>query len=82
MLLKANKPDKFADRSKTELSNPDGTFKPENETAAAARIDIIHDMRIAVGGARRCRIQRIHAQRITRIVIGREIGHRNVSCVV
>lgn len=37
-LLKANKPEKFAERSKTEISNPDGTFKPENETAAAVRI--------------------------------------------
>lgn len=37
-LLKAKKPDEFADRSKTEISNPDGTFKPENDTAAAARI--------------------------------------------
>lgn len=42
-LLKANKPDKFAERSKTELSNPDGTFKPENETAAAARIAALLD---------------------------------------
>lgn len=37
-LLKANKPDKFADRSKVDLSNPDGSLKPQNETEAAVRI--------------------------------------------
>jgi formylmethanofuran dehydrogenase subunit B len=42
-LLKANKPDKFAERSKTELSNPDGTFKPTNETEAAVRITALLD---------------------------------------
>lgn len=42
-LLKANKPDKFADRSKTELTNPDGSFKPENEVQAAARVAALLD---------------------------------------
>lgn len=42
-LLKAKKPDEFAERTKTELTNPDGTFKPENETAAAARIAAIFE---------------------------------------
>lgn len=42
-LLKANKPDKFADRSKTELSNPDGSLQPENEVQAAARIAALLD---------------------------------------
>lgn len=37
-LLKAKKPDEFAERSKTELSNPDGTLKNENDTSAAVRI--------------------------------------------
>lgn len=43
LLLKGTKPDKFADRSKTELSNPDGSFKPANETEAAVRIAAILD---------------------------------------
>lgn len=37
-LLKANKPDKFADRSKLDVSNPDGTMRPLNPTEDAARI--------------------------------------------
>lgn len=38
-LLKAKKPDEFADRSKTELSSPDGTMSPAaGDTQAAARI--------------------------------------------
>lgn len=40
-LLKANKPDKFIDRSKSEISNPDGSLKPSSDTEAAARIAAI-----------------------------------------
>lgn len=40
-LLKANKPDKFIDRSKAEISNPDGSLKPDSPTDAAARIAAI-----------------------------------------
>lgn len=42
-LLKGERGDKFADRSKTEITNPDGSLKPENETAAAARIAALLD---------------------------------------
>lgn len=42
-LLKAKKPDEFAERSKTEISNPDGSLKPENETEAAVRIAALLD---------------------------------------
>lgn len=42
-LLKARKPEDFADRSKTELSNPDGSLKPQNETEAAVRISALLD---------------------------------------
>lgn len=42
-LLKANKPDKFADRSKAEISNPDGSLKSQNSTEGAARIIAILD---------------------------------------
>lgn len=37
-LLKAHKPDKFADRSKTEITSPDDAFKPNDPTQAAARL--------------------------------------------
>lgn len=38
-LLKAERPDKFADRSKTELSNPDGKLSPViGDTDLAARL--------------------------------------------
>lgn len=38
-LLEANKPDKFANRSKTELSNPDGSMTPAlGDTEVAARL--------------------------------------------
>lgn len=40
-LLKANKPDKFAERSKLDLSNPDGTMRPINPTEDAARMAAI-----------------------------------------
>lgn len=43
LLLKANKPDKFADRSKTELSNPDGSLRTTEPTEAAARIAALLD---------------------------------------
>lgn len=42
-LLKAKKPDEFADRSKTEFSNPDGTMRPENPENAAVRLAAILD---------------------------------------
>lgn len=38
-LLEANKPDKFANRSKTELTNPDGSLAPQlGDTEIAARL--------------------------------------------
>lgn len=37
-LLKANKPDKFADRTKAEVSNPDGSLRPEADKDIAVRI--------------------------------------------
>lgn len=37
-LLKANKPEKFADRSKTEVSNPDGSLAPQNDRELAVRL--------------------------------------------
>jgi len=38
-LLEANKPEKFANRSKTELSNPDGSLTPAlGDTELAARL--------------------------------------------
>lgn len=38
-LMEANSPDKFASRSKTELSNPDGSLQPDlSETALAAKL--------------------------------------------
>lgn len=40
LLLKGAKPDKYADRQKSEISNPDGSLRPD-ETAAAARIAAI-----------------------------------------
>ena len=42
-LLKANKPEKFAERSKTELTSPDGSFKPDSSTESAARIAALLD---------------------------------------
>lgn len=42
-LLKAERSDKFADRSKSEITNPDGSLKPINETEAAARLAAILD---------------------------------------
>ena len=42
-LLKAKKPDEFADRSKTEFSNPDGTMRPESTDNAAVRLAAILD---------------------------------------
>lgn len=43
-LLKGERGDKFADRTKAEISNPDGSLKPaESDTAAAARIAAIFD---------------------------------------
>jgi hypothetical protein len=37
-LLKARKPNDFAERSKTEISNPDGSLKPDSPVEAGARI--------------------------------------------
>lgn len=37
-LLKANRPEKFAERTKSEITNPDGSLRPENATEGAARI--------------------------------------------
>lgn len=42
-LLKAKKPDEFAERSKAEISNPDGTLRPESTEQAAARLAAILD---------------------------------------
>jgi hypothetical protein len=43
LLLKANKPDKFADRSKSEITSPDGSLRPAEPTEAAARMIAILD---------------------------------------
>jgi hypothetical protein len=40
LLLKGAKPDKYADRQKSEISNPDGSLQPDS-TAAAAHIAAI-----------------------------------------
>lgn len=40
LLLKGAKPDKYADRQKSEISNPDGSLQPDG-TAAAAHIAAI-----------------------------------------
>jgi hypothetical protein len=37
-LLKAKKPHEFAERTKTEITSPDGSLTPENPTASAARL--------------------------------------------
>lgn len=37
-LLEANKPDKFANRNKTEVTNPDGSFAAMDETSLAAKL--------------------------------------------
>lgn len=42
-LLKANKPEKFAERTKSEITSPDGSFKPDNGTESAARIAALLD---------------------------------------
>lgn len=42
-LLKAKKPDEFAERTKAELTSPDGSLKPEHPTEAAARIASLFD---------------------------------------
>ena len=44
VLLKGERSDKFADRTKAEISNPDGSLKPvEGDMAAAARIAALLD---------------------------------------
>lgn len=43
LLLKANKPDKFAERTKSEITSPDNAFKPTDPTQAAARLASILD---------------------------------------
>ena len=40
-LLKAKKPDEFADRTKAEISNPDSTLRPENAEQSAVRLAAI-----------------------------------------
>jgi len=40
LLLKGAKPDKYADRQKAEISNPDGTLQPDT-AALAARVTAI-----------------------------------------
>lgn len=42
-LLKANRPDKFAERTKSEISGPGGNAIEMNDTSAAARIAAILD---------------------------------------
>lgn len=42
-LLKGNKPDKFAERTKNELSSPDGSMTPTADTQTAARLVAILD---------------------------------------
>jgi hypothetical protein len=43
LLLKANKPEKFAERTKTDLTSSDGAFKQDNGTQSAARIAALLD---------------------------------------
>lgn len=42
-LLKANKPEKFIERTKSEITSPDGSMTPSNATEAAARITALLD---------------------------------------
>lgn len=42
-LAKATKPDKFAERTKAEITSPDNAFKPADPTQAAARLASILD---------------------------------------
>ena len=43
LLLKGNKPEKFADRTKNEITNPDGSMRPESGVEAGARIAALLD---------------------------------------
>lgn len=42
-LLKGGRPEKFADRTKSEITSPDGSLKPTSDTEAAARLAALLD---------------------------------------